>query len=76
MADGRFSDYWFSGRYRIEGNRMRHRVDELHMSAEPGDRVGDRFTRRVRLIGPNEIEMDAEPVAERLYRCPADGMPD
>jgi hypothetical protein len=74
MADGRFSDYWFAGRYRIKGRRIWHRIDELTASAEPEDRVGQRFTRRVRLIGPNEIEMDPGPNSERFYRCPAGGM--
>jgi hypothetical protein len=73
--DGRFSDYWFSGRYRLRGNRIAHRVEKLTDSAEPGDKVGQRFTRRVRLAGPNEIMLSAGREWERLYRCPAGGMP-
>lgn len=74
-ADGRFSDHWFSGRYEIVGGRLSQVVEELTDAAEPGDRVGARFTRELRLIGPNEIVLGQGSDEERLFRCPEGGMP-
>ena len=75
-ADGTFSDYWFGRRYHIVGARLHQRVEELTHAAEPGDRVGQRFSRELQLIGPNEIVLGESGDAERLFRCPEGGLND
>ena len=75
-ADGRFTDYWFSGRFRIRGERLHQRVEELTDAAEPGDRVGQRFSRKLRLLGPNELLLGDNSHTERFFRCPEGGLKD
>lgn len=73
-TDGRFEDYWFSGRYEFHGNRVDHRVEQLTHNSEPGDRVGQKFSRQLKLVGPNEILLTADRREERFYRCPEGGL--
>ncbi len=73
--DGRFTDYWFSGHYRVESGRLIRVVEELTDAAEPGDRVGTRIEQEVATQGPNQIVLGSGAASERLYRCPANGMP-
>jgi hypothetical protein len=75
-ADGSFSDYWFSGTFKVKAGTLHQRIKELTDSAEPGDRVGQRFSRQLKLVGPNELILGAGREAERFYRCPEGGMKD